>query len=154
MSPRTDDVAGIYMKGRALSLGDPDGRAFEPPLVLTVQAARAFKGGFIVRFEDVSDRNAAEVLRGRTLLIPFSEARALEPGEYFLHDLVDLEVRTVAGEAVGRVTDVYEVGPGHYLGVSDGEQELLIPFTQQIVRDVDLTTGTILIDPIPGLLSL
>ncbi len=100
------------------------------------------------------DRNAAEVLRGRTLLISPEEARPLEVGEFFLHDLVGLEVETAEGQQVGRVVEIYETGPGHMLEVDDGTRGHLIPFSDQLVRDVDVKAGRIVIEAIPGLLDL
>ncbi len=52
------------------------------------------------------------------------------------------------------MVEVYEGGPGHLLGVDDGEREHLIPCTRQIVRRVDLKEGVIVVEPIPGLLGL
>lgn len=151
--PATDDVAGVYAEGRNLRLGDGEGRPFEPVVDLEVAGVRGFKDGLIVRFAGVRDRNAAEVLRGRTLLMRASEARPLEDDEYFLHDLVGLEVFTAAGERVGRVTELYEAGPGHYLAVNDGERERLVPFIGAIVREVHLEARRIVIEPPPGLLD-
>ncbi|UCC75270.1 MAG: 16S rRNA processing protein RimM [Gemmatimonadota bacterium] len=154
VSPATDDVAGIYSKGRSLLVGDSEGRPDESGLALTIAGAREFKGGLIVRFDGVRQRNAAELLRGRTLLIEQAAARPLAEGEYFLHDLAGLEVCTTEGDVVGRVVEIYEGGPGHMLGVDDGARELLIPLSQEIVREVDLKAGRIVIDAIPGLLDL
>ena len=152
--PATDDVAGIYAEGRALRVGDPEGHAAEPEQDLTVVSVRPFKGGLIARFEGLADRNAAEAVRGRTLLVPAEDVRPLEPDEFFLHDLAGLEVRTPAGVRLGKVTEVYERGPGYLLAVDDGERELLIPFSSQMVREVDIQNGVITIDPIAGLLDL
>jgi len=152
--PATGDVAGVYARGREFPVGDSQGQVEEYELKLTVQAARAFKGGLIVRFAGVEDRNAAEVLRGRTLLLAADDVRPLEAGEYFLHDLSGLEVKTATGDVIGRVIEVYEAGPSYFLGVDDGERERLIPFTGQIVREVDMEAGTIVIEPIPGLLDV
>jgi 16S rRNA processing protein RimM len=152
--PATDDVAGVYAKGHALRLGDPQGAPFEPAFDLTVLSARPFKGGLIVRFDELVDRNAAEAVRGRTLLIHFQDARPLAEGEFFLHDLVDLEVLTADGERIGSVKEIYEVGTGYFLGVDDGGRERLIPFSQRIVREIDLAGGRLVIDPPPGMLDL
>ena len=152
--PATGDVAGVYAAGREFPVGDSQGQIDEYELRLSVQAARPFKGGLIIRFEGVEDRNAAEQLRGRTLLLAVDDVRPLDAGEYFLHDLGGLEVRTTAGEVIGRVVEVYEAGPSHFLEVDDGERERLIPFTGQIVREVDMKAGTIVIEPIPGLLDV
>ncbi|UCF21712.1 MAG: 16S rRNA processing protein RimM [Gemmatimonadota bacterium] len=153
--PATDDVAGIYAKGCELRLGDPQGRPLGEGTSLTVREVRRFKGGLIVSFDAVDDRNAAEVLRGLTLLARRADTRPLEEGEYFLHDLPGLDVYTVQGARVGRVAEVYEGGPSHYLGVvDDGEREHLVPFIAGVVREVDLRAGRIVIEPIPGLLDL
>jgi 16S rRNA processing protein RimM len=152
--PATDDVAGVYAEGRGLRMGDAEGRPYPGASLLTVVAAREFKGGVIVHFDEVDDRNAAEMLRGRTLLIPAAEARPLEDGEYFLHDLVGLEVQSADGASVGRVVEVYEGGAVQLLGVSDGERERLIPFAEAVVREVDLENGRIAIRAMPGLLDL
>jgi 16S rRNA processing protein RimM len=154
VSPATDDVASIYSKGRSLLVGDSEGRPDESGLALTIASARGFKGGLIVRFEDVRDRNAAEVLRGRTLLISPDEARPLEAGEFFIHDLLGLEVHTIDGQQVGRVVEIYETGSGHMLEVDDGRRAHLVPFCDRLVREVDLKAGRILIEVIPGLLDL
>jgi 16S rRNA processing protein RimM len=152
--PATDDVAGIYAKGRALRLGDPRGEPLDDATDLQVRMARPFKGGLLVSFAGVNDRNAAEVLRGRTLLVRRDETRPLEQGEYFLHDLAGLEVRTVDDDLLGRVSEVYEGGQSIYLGVDDGERERLIPFTANVVREVDMKGGRIVVEPLPGLLDL
>ncbi len=154
MVPATDDVAGVFAPGRGLRRGDSEGRPEAEGAVLTIHTVRPFKGGLLVRFREVGDRAAAEGLQGRTLLIGSDEARPLEDDEYFLHDLVGLEVRGLDGERIGRVVEVYEGGPGHLLGVDDGEREHLIPCTRQIVRRVDLKEGVIVVEPIPGLLGL
>lgn len=154
VSPATDDVAGLYSEGRSLLIGDSEGRPDESGLALTIAGARGFKGGLIVRFEDVRDRNAAEVLRGRTLLARADEIRPLAAGEFFVHDLVGLEVETVEGRPVGRVVEIYETGPGHMLEVDDGAHTHLIPFNERLVREVDVKAGRIVIDAIPGLLDL
>lgn len=152
--PATDDVAGVYAKGRDLLLGDPDGRPYLPETRVRIEGVRGFKGGLLVRFDGVADRNAVEPLRGRTLLIPREDARPLEADEFFIHDLEGLEVCTVEGDRVGTVVEVYGGATVHYLGVDDGTREHLIPFSQHVIRKVDLESALIVIDPPPGLLAL
>lgn len=154
VAPATDDVASVYAEGRIFRIGDGEGRAAEPALSLTLQVARVFKGGLIVRFAELRDRNAADAIRGRTLLIPAEDVRPLDEGEFFLHDLIGLEVVTADGARVGEVREVYEAGAGHFLGVDDGERERLIPLDGSIVQDVDIEAGRIVIAPTPGLLEI
>lgn len=152
--PTTDNVEEIYVPGRELYLTDAEGELLDPELRLAIVRAREFKKGLIVEFDGIVDRNAAEVLRGRMLAIPADEAPPLGEGEYFLHDLVELEVRGPEGTTIGRVGRIYTVGASHLLGVEDGERERLIPFTDEIVRQVDLDNGVITIEPTPGLLDV
>lgn len=149
----TDDVGAIYAAGATLLVGDREGQPLEPGLTVTVRATRPYKGGLLISFVDIDDRDFAENLRGRTLLIRSEDARPLESGEFFLHELVGLDVYTQEGERVGAVREVYEAAQGHVLGVGDGEREHLVPFNAQIVRDVDVDAGRIVIEPIPGLLE-
>lgn len=121
---------------------------------LTIAMVRPFKGGLIIKFEDIEDRSTAEIFRGRTLLISASEAQPLDAGEYFIHDLIDLEVRDEAGTVLGRVRDVYPMGWTHMLGITVGAKELMIPFNRETVSQVDLESGFIVITPTPGLLDL
>jgi ribosomal 30S subunit maturation factor RimM len=58
------------------------------------------------------------------------------------------------GQHVGRVVEIYETGPGHMLEVDDGARRRLIPFSDQLVREVDVKAGRIVIEAIPGLLDL
>jgi 16S rRNA processing protein RimM len=88
-----------------------------------------------------------------TLLVPAHEVRPLEEGEFFLHDLVGLQVETAEGQVIGRVAEVYEAGAGHFLSVV-GERERLIPFSGRLVREVDVEAGRIVIEAIPGLLEI
>jgi 16S rRNA processing protein RimM len=152
--PATDDVAGVYAEGRRLLLGDAKGQPYAGESSLTVAAARVFKRGVLVHFTEVADRNAAELLKGRTLLIAAREARPLEEGEFFFHDLVGLEVESAEGGRVGRVVEIYEGGAVPYLGVSDGARERLIPFNKAVVRAVDIEGGRVIIEVMPGLLDL
>lgn len=148
--PATDHPESVYAPGRVLALGSPAGEAAPEFGTVTVVSARPFKRDLIVRFREVGDRSSAEALRGRTLLIPREEAEPLERDEYFVADLVGLEVRTVAGAPVGRVQEVYEVGTVHLLGVTDGGEERLLPFRKGIVKNVDLTRRVLTIEPPAG----
>ncbi len=152
--PATDNVAALYQPGRSLQLGDSQGQPIEPEVALSLAGVREFKRGLLVRFADIEDRNAADSFRGRTLLISPEDAEPLEDQEYFLHDLIDLEVRCTDGALVGRVAEIYTVGAGHLLGVDDGERERIVPFSSQMVREVNLEDGRIIIEPLPGLLEL
>ncbi|MFX1412185.1 MAG: ribosome maturation factor RimM [Promethearchaeota archaeon] len=113
---------------------------------------RLHKGHVLLRLAGVTDRNAAEVLRGQWVLIPVAEALPLEPGEFYVCQLVDLEAQTTSGESLGRVTDVLSAGENDVLVIQGPRGEVLIPFTAEVVPIVDLEAGRLTIEPLEGLL--
>jgi 16S rRNA processing protein RimM len=132
---------------------------------LTVTATRWHSGRLLVRFAGVDDRNAAESLRD--VLLTIDPAQAGPPTDddetdeadatdlWWDRDLVGLEVVTVAGETLGRVTDVVHAPAGDLLAVGrPGGGEHLIPFVRDIVPTVEPAAGRIVVDPPPGLLDL
>jgi 16S rRNA processing protein RimM len=119
---------------------------------LTVTAARWTGARLLVAFEGVPDRTAAEALRGRSLVVPRSMLPELPDGEYWPHELIGCEVVTEAGRSIGRVTDVIE-NPANDLwsAVDDDGAETLIPAIRDVVVDVDVAAGRIVVRDLPGL---
>ena len=118
------------------------------------------KSLFVVRFEGINDRTAAEALVGQTLLVRADDRPDLADGEFHLLDLVGLEVRVNAdsetgSEVIGTVTDLIS-GGNDLLEVElrDGGRRVLIPFVETIVPAVHLEEGWLLLTPPPGLLEL
>jgi 16S rRNA processing protein RimM len=112
---------------------------------LVVASARPHQGRWLVRFEGVADRNAAEELRGATLVgEPLDDAGE---GRVWVHELVGAEARDVHGNVLGRVTAV-EVNPAHDLLVLD--ERVLVP----MVFVVDQGPGIVIVDPPDGLLDV
>lgn len=152
--PLTDRPDEVLAPGRELLAGDDQGEPGEDPVPLTVQGARPYRKGLLVRFEGVEDRGAAEVLASRYLLAPADELGEPEEDELYYHELLGLEVETVDGERIGRVREVYETEPSHLLEVKTAGRVHLVPFTKRVVVEVDRAGGRLVIDPPEGLLDL
>ncbi|MHB1192799.1 MAG: ribosome maturation factor RimM [Longimicrobiales bacterium] len=151
----TDHPEGSFAPGVVLSLADATGLAPDPDLPpLRVVSARGFKSGVLVEFAGVESRSEAEALRGRYLLRPTSELEPPAEGEYWQHDLVGLEVLTVQGLRLGTVRTIYELAPSDLLEVAGEGKEYLIPFREEIVVEVDVDGGRMVVDPPEGLLDL
>jgi len=105
-------------------------------------------GGKIVvaRFEGISDRSAAEALRGSLVEVDRATLPALEEGEYYHADLIGLEAIGRDGNRVGTVAAIENYGAGDLLEIEqpDGRKSL-IPFKPGIA---DLEDGRILLDPL------
>ncbi len=120
-------------------------------MTLTVANVRSHGERTIVRFDEISDRTAAESLKGAELAIPAAAARALDENEYWDHDLVGSRVVDMIGTPIGTVTDVLHQPAHEVLLVEEGDRHLLIPLVGEIVKDV--RDGRITIDPPQGLLD-
>jgi 16S rRNA processing protein RimM len=149
----TDHPGAVFAPGRVLQLGDADGRPVEG--TITIERARPFKGGLLVKVAELSGRDErTDALRGRSILIPEGDAAPLGEDETFVHQLIGLRV-VAAGEPVGVVREVYDAPGGWYLGVErEGRKELLLPFVREMVTRVDPAEGVVEIDPPAGLLEL
>ncbi|MEW1829487.1 ribosome maturation factor RimM [Streptomyces sp. NPDC088196] len=122
---------------------------------LTIETGRVHSGRLILRFEGVKDRTGAEALRN-TLLIAEVDPEELpeEEDEYYDHQLMDLDVVTKDGEEVGRITEISHL-PSQDLFIverPDGS-EVMIPFVESIVIEIDLEEQRAVIDPPPGLID-
>jgi 16S rRNA processing protein RimM len=150
---RTDDPAERFAAGSVLRGRKPRGG---PERNFVVDTVREHGGRLLVRLNGVGDRNAADELRGTLFLVESGDLPPIEdPDEFYDHQLEGLAVRTVAGEALGTVTEVLHTAAGELLSIKrpDGA-ELLVPFVSAIVTAVSLAEGTIDIDPPDGLLNL
>lgn len=149
---RTDSADVRFADGAVLFVTSRDG---EPVRPLTVTATRPHTGRLLVRFEGVDDREDAEALRGVVLSAPADDLPPIEdPDEFYDHQLEGLAVHTVAGALVGTVREVVHGAGGDLLVVDrDGGGEALVPFVRQIVPEVDVRRGRVVLDAPPGLLE-
>lgn len=153
--PLTDHPESTFAPGVILYLGGEEGKAPDPGRpTLAVESARPFRRGFLLRLAGVTTRNQAEYLRGCYLFRPRTDLVALGEGEIFYHQLLGMEVRTVGGEKVGRIEEVYELAPADLLAVRGPGGVHYIPFLKSIVREVDVQERVMVIDPPEGLLDL
>lgn len=96
------------------------------------------KGGAIARFTEVTDRNAAEKLRGTLLTVPRSALPPLEEGEYYHADLIGLAAISDEGEALGEVVSVENYGAGDLLEIErPGGKRFLVPMIEAAVPEWD-----------------
>ncbi|MEU5520250.1 ribosome maturation factor RimM [Streptomyces sp. NPDC052079] len=122
---------------------------------LTIETGRVHSGRLLLRFEGVRDRNAAEALRNTLLIADVDpDERPEDEDEYYDHQLIDLDVVTVEGTAVGRISEISHL-PSQDLFVverPDGT-EVYVPFVEEIVTEIDLEEQRAVIDPPPGLID-
>lgn len=116
-----------------------------------IEEARPQGHLWAVKVEGISDRTAAERLVGAEVLVPREELGDAGEGRHLWVDLEGLEVVTAAGEAVGRVTGLYETGGVDVLVVKGARGEKLVPLAPYVA--VDREGRRIVVDPPEGLLD-
>jgi 16S rRNA processing protein RimM len=106
---------------------------------LTLVGGRPAKGSVVVRVREVETREQAEALRGLKLYIPRDRLPAPEEDEYYVADLVGLDVLTPDGEALGTIRSVHDFGAGDLLEIQPPQgASWWLPFTREAVPEVRL----------------
>lgn len=146
VKPFTEDAYGVAQYG---PVETRDGsRRFR------IEATGVAKGVVICRLEGVGDRDMAEALRGAELYVARDALPDVDEEDGYYHaDLIGLEAVSSDGKVYGRVVAVENFGAGDLLEIAppDGGHTVYVPFTDEIVPDVDLETGRLTLDPPLGL---
>jgi 16S rRNA processing protein RimM len=146
VEPLTDDPERF----RALRAVYLDEAAPHP---VAVEGVRFHQGLVLLRLAGYPTRDEAERLRGALLLIPESEAVPLAEGEYFLHQLVGIAAYTADGEPLGTLSEVLETGANNVFIIDGPRGQLLVPDIPDVIQEVDIAAGRLVIRPLPGLLE-
>jgi 16S rRNA processing protein RimM len=121
---------------------------------LTVSSARWNKDILLLGFDEIATRNEAETLRGAKLFIETEELDEDDDEGWYEHELVGLEAR-VGSQVVGKVAALNTMPVQDLLVVTTpAGEEVLIPFVEQIVPEVNIGEGFVLLTPPDGLFEL
>jgi len=124
------------------TLRDPRGQE----RTLVGARARVANQGLVVTLPGLSDRTAAEALRGTEIFVPRSALPPPRRGEFYWADLEGLRVRTIDDVDLGTVTQVLPTGANDVLVVHGG-RERMIPFVRpETVVSIDLAAGEMIVD--------
>lgn len=117
-------------------------------VALSLTSGRVANGVLIARAKEVETREQAQALRGLRLYIDRASLPEPDKDEYYLADLVDLNVRSPDGAPLGLVKSVHNFGAGELLEIApdDGSPSWWAPFTLAVVPEVRLTDRVIIVD--------
>lgn len=110
-----------------------------------VLEAKVHSNHLVAQLEGVNDRTQAEALQGLEIAVGRDELPEAEEDEYYWDDLIGLDVVNLDGVNLGKVTGLLETGAHDVLEV-EGDKKHLIPFTEPIVIEVDISAGRIKVD--------
>lgn len=149
---------GVQGEMRVESLSDAPNRfhararLFVRGAPYVIRRSRVHKGALLLTLEGIDTREAAEALRGAELEVPESEVPTLPQDVYYHFQVMGLAVVTTTGEELGKVTRIFNTGGSDVYAVQGPRGELLIPAIGDVVKEVDLAGGRLIVEPIPGLL--
>ena len=146
--PLTDDVNRFYGLEHVFINWD------EEYLEYRVDKARIHKNTVILSLREVNSMNEAEKLKGRYLELPLAELKVLPPGHYYIFELVGLAVYE-RGIFLGKVTDVLKTGSNdvYVVRAAGCKKQILVPAIKEVVKRIDLNSGTMEVILPPGLLD-
>ncbi|MBQ3968609.1 MAG: 16S rRNA processing protein RimM, partial [Lachnospiraceae bacterium] len=108
----------------------------------------------ILKIKEIPDRNAAELLRNAELYVDRENAIELSEGEYFIADLIGLDVYTDEDKKLGSLYDVLKTGANDvYVIKTDEGKEILIPVIEDCIKKVDLEAKRVTVHLLKGLLE-
>lgn len=111
------------------------------------------KGQLLARLEGISDRTAADAIKGQKLYVTREALPEPDEDEFYYSDLVGLKVELTDGEDFGVIHWVLEAGAGASLEVETETGTVMVPFTKAAVPVVDIQNGRVVVDPPDGLLD-
>ncbi len=121
---------------------------------MTVLAARPDREAWLIALDGFRDRAGAEGVRGLLLEVADSEVARADSDSYFVHELVGLRVVTAEGRLLGRLVEVLQPGGNDvYVVRGEGDEEILVPATGEVVSKIDLAGGEMVVTPMAGLLD-
>lgn len=120
---------------------------------LVIEHSSPVPRGWLVRFKGIAEREWADELIGARVLVFRADLTPPAEGEYFQGDLIGLEVVDEKGAPLGTVEEVWNTGPVPTLVIRGADRvELLAPFADDFVREVDVERRRLVLRP-PELLE-
>ena len=158
VEPLTDKPDVIFASGGRVFAGTADGdpaiaydvKGAEEIPTLTISSSKPYKQGWTVQFEEIQDRDSAELWRGRYLLARFSELPPPEQDEVYLHDLIGMKAESSSGEPIGTVKTFYELPQGVVLELDSPKGSILVPYRPETIVRADVAARTLIINDALG----
>lgn len=144
--PTTDDAHRFdYLESVLLDTG-------KELCELEIQRVKYFKQFVILKFRDVDNINDIEPYKGKSLYVTRDFAVPLEENEYYIADLIDMDVFLEDGSLFGTLKDVMETGANDvYVIHTTDKKEVLVPAIKDCAKEVDVEQNKMIIHLLKGL---
>lgn len=119
---------------------------------IEIASVRFFKNMVILKFKGIDDINDVEKYKKAELYVTRENAVPLKKDEYFIADLIGIEVTSDEGEALGVIDDVLQTGANDvYVIKKAGCQDLLVPAIKACIKEVDIENQKMIVHLLAGL---
>ena len=122
----------------------------DDPVAYKVLNCRQQGQTIVAQLHGINEREQALALNGLRILISKKDLPELPAGEFYWQQLIGLEANNMRGESMGKVESLLETGANDVLILKrqhDGQvEEVLIPYVDEVVKNIDLELGTITVD--------
>lgn len=116
-----------------------------------VEGVKYFKNLVILKLQGIDSMNDAEKVKKVYIYIDRENAVKLEKDAYFIADLIGLDVYTLEGENLGKITDVFSTGSNDVYEIKSDRETILIPAIKDVVKEVDIENSIMKIQLLEGL---
>jgi 16S rRNA processing protein RimM len=113
-------------------------------------AVRPHKHGIVAQLEGIQNKDEAERLKGKLVLIDPAELPTLNENEYYWYEILGMRVVTELGGEVGKITDIVQTRSNDVYVVSKGRKEILIPAIKEVIIAIEKGSRTMIIRPLKG----
>ncbi|MFN2746205.1 MULTISPECIES: ribosome maturation factor RimM [Bacillus] len=148
---RTDFPEERYKSGNTLYLF-MEGK--EEPVQATVSAHRLHKQFHLLQFKEVETLTEAEKLKNALIKVPEDQLGQLAKDEFYFHEIIGCDVFSEDGDEIGKVKEILTPGANDVWVVGrPGKKDVLIPYIDAVVKDINVEDKTIKIHIMEGLLD-
>lgn len=149
----TDFPKERFEKGTLLYLGketNPD------ELQVQIESSKPYKNLYLIKLNGYNNINEILKFKNYYLWITKEQQEALPEGEYYYHQILGCEAITTNGEELGVIKEILAPGANDVWVIkpNNGEREILIPYIDSVVKQVDIAQKKVIIELIDGLLDL
>ncbi|MBW2021798.1 MAG: 16S rRNA processing protein RimM [Deltaproteobacteria bacterium] len=139
-----------FVKAGSVFLTDTSGSLKE----YRVSSAKPYKRAVLLKLDGIESINEAEAFKDSNIMANKRCFKKASDEEFFWFELLGLKVYCEDGSYVGRLSQIIPTPANDVYVVREKKQEYLIPATWEVVREVDLERGTMIISPLDGMLEI
>jgi len=120
--------------------------------IYPVEFARLYRSGVLLKLGGVETREGAEEFKGARLYFRKSDLKRGED-EFYWFEIVGLEVLDTDGNFLGLITRILPTGGTDLFVLNSGKDEIFIPATQEVIKEIDLKGKRIVVALPEGLID-